>query len=130
MFGAVLSRISGDETTTRTTVSDLDVETYHDIVSNERRRQILTIIGNNAEPLTKRDIAKRMAARQTGKPRSLIDSQDYKSVYIALHQNHLPKLEEASLVDVADDDTILPTARTQDAVAEIERTAANLEGDR
>ncbi|WP_135306383.1 DUF7344 domain-containing protein [Haloarcula amylovorans] len=108
--------------------SDLDVDTFYSIASNERRRLALLVIENSAELLDKRDLATRIAARETGKPVSLVTSKEYNRVYIAMYQVHLDKLAEAGLIDI-ERDTIIPTARSADAVREIKQTTGNLEGN-
>ncbi|MGQ4555640.1 DUF7344 domain-containing protein [Halobellus sp. GM3] len=75
-------------------LSETDI---HDLLRNDRRRQTIKCLQEQGREVMLRDLAEEIAARETGEsppPRNIRDS-----VYISLHQNHLPKLDDAGVVD-------------------------------
>ena len=78
----------------RVTIPESDV--YH-LLSNERRRQALSVLWEFDDELTLRALSERIASIEsetTPAPRPLRES-----VYNALHQTHLPKLASYGLVE-------------------------------
>lgn len=78
----------------RVTIPESDV--YH-LLSNERRREALTILWEFDDELTLRALSEQIASIEsetTPAPRPLRES-----VYNALHQTHLPKLATYGLVE-------------------------------
>lgn len=72
----------------------------HDILRNERRRAVLQIAYDSSGTIPVRDLSERIAAEETGAdpaPRS-----DRQSVYVSLIQTHLPKLDEAAVINYDD----------------------------
>ncbi|MFW6458641.1 MAG: DUF7344 domain-containing protein [Halodesulfurarchaeum sp.] len=72
-----------------------ETEIYH-VLSNPRRREVLSLLWERNEPLTLREVSEEIAATEAGvrpAPRALKES-----VYNALHQTHLPKLHALGLV--------------------------------
>lgn len=61
------------------------------LLADERRREVLALLGAEPGPLTRTQVAQAIA---TG-----ADRQSAGDVSIALHHNHLPKLEDAGLVE-------------------------------
>jgi hypothetical protein len=73
-----------------------EVEVYH-VLSNARRREALAELWTQPEALSLRELSERVAATESGQspaPRALRES-----VYNALHQTHLPKMDELGLVE-------------------------------
>ncbi|WP_435345669.1 DUF7344 domain-containing protein [Haloarchaeobius sp. HRN-SO-5] len=69
-------------------------------LSNRRRRETLRyLLEQDDEATTKGEVARHIAARETGKDVDDVSSSERKRVYIALHQTHLPKLDDVGLVD-------------------------------
>ena len=69
----------------------------HHLLSNSRRREILTVLWQRPGQLTVRELSERIAASESGcspAPRPLRES-----VYNALHQTHLPTLAGVGLVE-------------------------------
>lgn len=76
------------------TIPEADV--YY-LLSNERRRQTLTVLWEFADEMTLRELSEQIASIETNTtpaPRPLRES-----VYNALHQTHLPKLASFGLVE-------------------------------
>jgi hypothetical protein len=73
----------------------------HDLLRNDRRRNVIEHLRSRADGVTLRDISETIAELETGEsppPRNVRDS-----VYNSLHQTHLPKLHRTGVV-VYDDD--------------------------
>ena len=93
----------------RITMAESDV--YH-LLSNPRRRETLTVLLRRPDEMTLRDLSEKIAATEAGvdpAPRPLRES-----VYNALHQTHLPKLDEFGLVEYdADRKIVRPCPQTR-----------------
>lgn len=67
------------------------------ILSNRRRRNTLAELERERDELTVRELSERIASIESGEdpaPRNLRES-----VYVSLHQTHLPTLDEHGIVD-------------------------------
>jgi hypothetical protein len=74
----------------------------HDVLRNDRRRLVLQRLRDTEDHETVRDLAEYVAgveAAETPPPRNV-----RQSVYVSLHQTHLPKLDELGIVEYDDDD--------------------------
>ncbi|MFC3477059.1 DUF7344 domain-containing protein [Halobacterium litoreum] len=67
----------------------------HDVLSNDRRWQVLELLADES-PRTLRTLADQIAAVEAGE--SPAPRQVRQSVYVTLHQNHLPKLDSLDIV--------------------------------
>lgn len=76
----------------------LTLDEIFDILSNKRRRFLLTYLQNNDEPVTIRELSEELAAVENGTTTEALSSKERKRVYIALHQCHLPKMDNLSIV--------------------------------
>ena len=76
---------------------DLAAVDIHDVLSNERRRMVLSILHEeDTRSTTARDLSERIAEMETGQsppPRNI-----RQSAYVSLHQTHLPKLDELEVL--------------------------------
>lgn len=80
-----------------TAQTDFEPHDAHEILKNDRRRLTLQCLRKYLEPVSLRTLSERVAALEDGEsppPRDL-----RKSVYVSLHQTHLPKLAEIGVVD-------------------------------
>lgn len=76
---------------------DLDDVDIHGVLSNERRRMTLEILGEDDGSISARELSERIAERETGQqppPRNI-----RQSAYVSLIQSHLPKLDELDIVE-------------------------------
>ena len=77
---------------------DLAAVDIHDVLSNERRRMVLSILHEaDGGTTTARDLSEQIAEMETGQsppPRNI-----RQSAYVSLHQTHLPKLDELGIID-------------------------------
>jgi hypothetical protein len=69
------------------------------MLSNRRRRYVLYYLNRNPGPASLRDLAERIAAWENDVEVANLDYKQRKRVYTSLHQTHLPKLDEAGVVD-------------------------------
>ena len=92
----------------------------HDILSNSRRRAVLTYLKSEQGTLEVSDLATRIAERETDTsppPRDL-----RRSVYNSLLQTHLPKLDSKDVIEFDDDQkivTVSDSARDVDIYMEV-----------
>lgn len=94
----------------------LDEGDIHDVLRNERRRLTLEQLRENGNSLSVRELSEQVAALETGEsppPRNI-----RQSVYVSLHQTHLPKLDELGIVDY---DADAKQVTLTDRVREVER---------
>ena len=93
---------------------DLDAGEIHDILRNDRRRLAIKCLREMDGGLSVRDLSEEVATRETGESPAPRDKR--RSVYVSLHQTHLPKLDELGIVDY---DTDEKEVRLRDRAAEI-----------
>lgn len=76
---------------------DLDEATIHDVLRNDRRRLVIEALREGEGTETVGDLAEIVAAREFGDdpPRK----NKRQSVYVSLHQTHLPKLDTLDIVE-------------------------------
>ncbi|AGN02220.1 hypothetical protein L593_11375 [Salinarchaeum sp. Harcht-Bsk1] len=77
----------------------LSLDVVYDILKNTRRRRVLHLLYEDEEGTTLGDLAERIAAVENDKPRSQLDAQERKRVYVGLYQCHLPRMDDAGVVD-------------------------------
>ena len=77
----------------------LSRDTVFSILSNQRRRHVIRYLDRNRGTASLRDLAERIAAWENDVPESEVDYKQRKRVYTSLHQTHLPKLDEAGVVE-------------------------------
>jgi hypothetical protein len=68
----------------------------HDVLSNERRRMVISILREEKGQTTARELSERIAEMETGQsppPRNI-----RQSAYVSLHQTHLPKLDDLGII--------------------------------
>jgi hypothetical protein len=78
---------------------ELDRAEIHDVLSNNRRYDVLNLLSDEG-PQDLRSLANDIAAAESGK--SPAPRKVRQSVYVTLHQNHLPKLDSLDLVQYDD----------------------------
>lgn len=92
----------------------------HDLLRNERRRQVIKYLQRTVGSTTLREIAEAIAEKETGispPPKNI-----RQSVYNSLHQTHLPKLDDLGVVAYDSDRKTIrltETARTVDVYMEV-----------
>jgi DNA-binding transcriptional ArsR family regulator len=69
----------------------------HRILSNPRRREALRRLGSSPSRISVRDLSELVAAAETGEDPAPRDVRE--SVYISLHQTHLPRLHDLGILE-------------------------------
>lgn len=67
-------------------------------LSNRRRRYVLAYLVERGEPAGLKELSRQVAARENDIPVADVTHKQRKRVYIALHQNHLPQLEDMGFI--------------------------------
>ncbi|WP_435194010.1 DUF7344 domain-containing protein [Natronomonas sp. EA1] len=85
---------------------DLDQGDIHDVLRNDRRRLTITALQETDDgQLAVRELSERVATLETGEdppPRN-----KRQSVYVSLHQTHLPKLHKLGIVEYDSDQKLV-----------------------
>ena len=77
----------------------------HDVLRNDRRRLVLSRLRDAEVPISVRELSEYIAGVEAGEtpaPRNV-----RQSVYVSLHQTHLPKLDDLGIVEQVDDGVTL-----------------------
>ena len=69
------------------------------MLSNQRRRYVLYYLNQHPGTVSLRDLAERIAAWENDVAVDELDYKQRKRVYTSLQQSHLPKLDDAGLVE-------------------------------
>ena len=94
----------------QTTSKDtLESSQIHDILRNDRRRLAIKCLRENEGTLSVRDLSEDVASRETGERPAPRDKR--RSVYVSLHQTHLPKLDDLEIVFSGAGASAIATAR-------------------
>ena len=76
---------------------DLEERDIHEILRNDRRRLALEALREDGGRSTVRGLAELIATHETGEEPPPTDKRQ--SVYVSLHQTHLPKLDTLGIVE-------------------------------
>jgi hypothetical protein len=77
----------------------LSKDTIFSILSNQRRRYVLYYLTRRQESVALRDLAEQVAAWENDLTVEELNYKQRKRVYTSLHQTHLPKLDDADVID-------------------------------
>lgn len=79
---------------------DLTEDEIFEVLSNQRRRYAFHYLRKHeGEKVTLRELAEQVAAWETGKPIAKLHSRERKRVRTALHQFHLPKMDDLRFIE-------------------------------
>ena len=81
----------------------LSQDTVYDILSNPRRRYILYYLRQGDQPVKLTTLAEHVAAWENETDVESLEEQQRKRVYVSLYQTHIPKLDDAGLVEYDSD---------------------------
>lgn len=73
------------------------------LLQNERRRRALDFLRDRDGPVRMREVVDHVAAAEQGTSVDALRSDERKRVHIALYQSHLPKLDQAGIIDYDQD---------------------------
>lgn len=76
---------------------DLDEGTIHDVLRNARRRLVIETLQTSEGTVSVSDLAEAVAAKEAGT--NPAPKNKRQSVYVSLHQTHLPKLDSLGIVE-------------------------------
>ncbi|WP_137283439.1 DUF7344 domain-containing protein [Halorussus salinisoli] len=76
---------------------ELEPSEIHNVLRNDRRRHTIQHLRDADGPLSVDSLAEHIATVETGESPPPRDVR--KSVYVSLHQTHLPKLDDLGIVD-------------------------------
>jgi hypothetical protein len=79
--------------------SDVPLDVIFTILKNERRRRVLRYMLDADGRVTLSDLAEHVAAIENDTTPSRLGAQQRKRVYIGLYQSHLPKMDDAGVVE-------------------------------
>jgi hypothetical protein len=68
------------------------------VLADAQQRRILSLVADGAAPLTERDLAVALVAREERKPTAQVTSEERRARRLRLHHQKLPKLESAGLI--------------------------------
>ncbi|MFC4553065.1 MULTISPECIES: DUF7344 domain-containing protein [Halorussus] len=80
-------------------VADLSRDLVFDVLKNRRRRYALHYLRRAEETVQLSELAEQVAAWENDTTIDAISAAERKRVYTALYQSHLPKLDDAGIVD-------------------------------
>lgn len=77
----------------------IEPEVIFETLSNHRRRYTLHYLKQRNERVTVRELSEQVAAWENGTSLADVTPKERKRVYTALHQTHLPKMDQVGVVD-------------------------------
>jgi len=90
----------------RTIGEELSEERLFELLSADRRRQVLAYLFESGRAATLDELTTAVAAAEGESPPTELSAATTRKVGIALHHVHLPKLDDAGLVDYEPDDKV------------------------
>lgn len=79
--------------------SELSSDRLFELISNARRRFVLSRVSRGDGPVELSVLAEELAAWENDTTVERLPAQARKSVYVSLYQTHVPKLDDAGLVE-------------------------------
>lgn len=86
-----------------TTDGTLPQDVAFDILSNARRRFVLQSLQDSSNGVDLSDLAAELAATENGVSREELTSKQRKRAYVSLYQTHIPKMEDAGVIEYDQD---------------------------
>ncbi len=77
----------------------LSRDTAFEILTNPRRRYVLSYLRSKSEQVSIGELAEQVAAWEQDTNVELVSSKERKSVYTSLYQTHLSKMADAGIID-------------------------------
>lgn len=97
-------------------LSDLDMDTdrLFEVLSDPRRRFVLSCLSEYRTPMPLADVADELAIWEHGEPITEIPAEEVKSIYITLYHQHVPKMERLRIVEYSQEHDTLELAENSD----------------
>lgn len=87
------------ESSTEEEQAQLPKDVQFDILKNRRRRLVLQYLFENENPVSIGTLSEHVAGIENGKEPHALDSQERKRAYVGLYQCHLPRMDDADVID-------------------------------
>ena len=81
----------------------LSKDVIFELLKNRRRREVLTYLLESEGTVTLGELAEQIAAWENDTTVNALSSDQRKRVYVALYQTHLPKMDDAGIIDYDQD---------------------------
>lgn len=94
------------------------LDTVFTVLSDQRRRYILDCLDEYDTPMALNDLAEEVAVREYDSPITEISVTQVKEVSISLHHVHVPRMEDAGLVEYERDDNLVALSEDGQEVIE------------
>ncbi|QLG50637.1 DUF7344 domain-containing protein [Natrinema halophilum] len=85
------------------TEEELSADTILELLANRRRRYLLYALRGREDPIELSTLAETVAGWEHDVPPDEVAKNEYKSVYVSSVQCHVPKLDDAGVVDHDED---------------------------
>lgn len=99
-----------------TTGNESSIDDLFEVLTEVRRRRILSVLSEHESPMDVEALARTVAARETDVSPASVSESIVEEVHITIHHVHLPKLDDVSLVDYDREEKTVTTTGTADAV--------------
>lgn len=90
---------STQPSTADATADSIPTDTAYMILKNQRRREVLRYLTRTDDTTTLDALARHIAAKENGIDERALSSSQRKRVYIGLYQAHLPKMDDARVIE-------------------------------
>jgi len=124
---SVLTRSAPSATPDTTPETDLD--TLLTLLANERRRHVIRLLGGDAPTLECDTLAETIAAAEQDCAPANLSRKERKRVYVGLYQTHLPRLDDADIIDLEHGSVVHATAETERVARVLTEIEAAAGGD-
>jgi hypothetical protein len=106
--------------------TDLSEDDAFDILSNSRRRYVVQVLKDEAGTIQIGPLAEQIAAWENNVAVADLSHDQRKRVYTALQQSHLPKMDDAGIIDFDKDRGVVqPTTALENVDTYLDRTKEN-----
>jgi len=92
----------------------LTKDVIFELLKNRRRREVLKYLLDAEETVTLGELAEQIAAWENDTTVNALNSDQRKRVYVALYQTHLPKMDDAGIIDYDQDRGLVDLADNAD----------------
>ena len=92
----------------------LSKDVIFELLKNRRRREVLAYLLEAEETVTLGELAEQIAAWENDTDVAALSSDQRKRVYVALYQTHLPKMDDAGIVEYDQDRGLISLADNAD----------------
>jgi DNA-binding transcriptional ArsR family regulator len=92
----------------------LSKDVIFELLKNRRRREVLAYLLEADETVTLGELAEQIAAWENDTDVKALSSDQRKRVYVALYQTHLPKMDDAGIVEYDQDRGLITLADNAD----------------